>query len=518
MKSVLSTAPRKFLTHCLGLLARFFVASRSQIFVPICSLGAPRSGSKSPAHWASYFCGAVLSALALAACLGLGRLAAEEKTYTDKVDLPSSPFSEAATAVKQRPLGGGWTFTLGGSTQLRAQALDNRRDFDFGGNDEDFSLLERTRLNAAFAKDDLFKVFVEAQDAHEFWRDRLPGTNPNEDALDLYQGYLEFSLLKDIADMPALRIRLGRQELFYGTEVLFGDRDWFNTGQSFDLARVTWRPEAFEIDFFAGRPVAFDHRNPDAPAPHTNLAGANLKFLDAPARHRMEAYAYYRGDEETRFNSEHNGHGPEHLGTLGGLASAPFFGRWDYRVEAMGQFGSRGGDPVRAWLGTAELGYTFPLGWRRVRLAVKQTLASGDRSPVDGVQETFDILFGDPFEHTGKLLAVDGRNLNQFAAKLEARVWQGGLVAVDFHRFRLFQERDALYQGANGMPLRRDATGRAGGWAGHELDVQITHRFNENVSLSGGGFFFMPGRLFEKSGNGGHDASRNLFLMLRLSF
>ncbi|MCZ7648918.1 MAG: hypothetical protein M5U26_27290 [Planctomycetota bacterium] len=68
----LSTAPQKFLTHCLGLWPRLFVAPQSQIFVPICSLGAPRSGAKCPAHWASYFNGTVLSACVL----GLTALAA----------------------------------------------------------------------------------------------------------------------------------------------------------------------------------------------------------------------------------------------------------------------------------------------------------------------------------------------------------------------------------------------------------------------------------------------------------
>lgn len=442
----------------------------------------------------------------------------EKKTYVEKEDLLYAPFSDAARAVKDRPLGGGWSFTLGGSSQVRGQALDNRRDFTFGRNDEDASLLERVRLSAGFEHGDLFKAHVEVQDAWEFWRDHLPGPNANENALDVYQGYIEFGLLKDIADMPALRIRLGRQELSFGTELLFGDRDWFNTGQSFDLARVIWRPEAFEIDFFAGRPVEQDHLNLDQASSHTNIGGINLKFLDAPARHRMEAYAYYKGDEKTRFDGEHGSHGPAHLLTVGGLVSAPFFKRWDYRVEAMGQFGSRGGDKVLAWLETAELGYTIPIGWRSVRLAVKQSLISGDHDPGDGEQETFDPLFADPFEHLGKILAVDGRNINQFGAKLHARVWRSGLIELDYFRFRLLEERDALYQSVNGRPLRRDPTGRAGSDVGQELDLQVTHRFHENLSVSGGVFLFQPGRLFEKSGNRGDDTARNIFLMVRVGF
>src|SRR5262245_37540365 len=103
--------------------------------------------------------------------------------YDEKPEIPSTPFSDALSRIKNMPLGAGFRASIGGSTQQRFQAVDNRRDFNYGLNDEDASLLSRERLNLDVFRDDrLFRFFFEAQDAHEFWRDELPNhkSQPNE--------------------------------------------------------------------------------------------------------------------------------------------------------------------------------------------------------------------------------------------------------------------------------------------------------------------------------------------------
>lgn len=439
-------------------------------------------------------------------------------SYKQKNELPDTPFSRAAKAVKNRPIGAGWTFSLGGSAQQRFQKLDNRRDFDFGRNDEDFSLLSRERLNAEFKRGTLFKAFIEVQDAHEFWRDRLPGTNPNENALDIYQAYGELGLLNDVVDKPSLIFKLGRQELVLGSKHLFSDNDWLNLGQVYDLGRITWRPDGFDIDAFAGWPVIQDHRNPDSPSSHFNLSGVNVKALGIPQGHVVEGAIVYKWSDKVNFRGERGIRDGVQLWTLAGRAQGRFFKRWDYELDAALQTGERGEDNVAAWSGFATVGYTWKMGWwRTLRLAAQYSRSSGDKDPRDGISQTFDSLFADQFRFHSKLLAAGNKNLEDLAARLTAKVWNGGTLEIDYHLFRLDKATDAFYQ-ANGTALRRSLAGRGGREAGTEFDFQATHAFHENLSISGGVFIFDPGRLFKSTGNRGNDNATSFFFMVRTSF
>jgi hypothetical protein len=272
--------------------------------------------------------------------------------YLEKTDAPDTPFSDAAAAVKNRPIGAGVTFSLGGSLQHRYQALDNRRDFTYSQNDEDFSLLARERLNLDVRHEGAgLRAFFELQDAREFFRDDLPGTNPNQNALDIYQAFVEYGTMIDVVDKPALLFRFGRQEFTLGKEKLFSDNDWLNTGQSYDMGRIIWRPDGFQIDAYAGWPVVQDHNNFDAPTENVTFAGLNLKALGIPRGHVVEGYANYKFNEKTDLVGERGIKGPERLLVLGGRADGRFLKRFDYDIETNMQFGERGEDNVRAWFG-----------------------------------------------------------------------------------------------------------------------------------------------------------------------
>ena len=438
-------------------------------------------------------------------------------SYWQKTDLPDTPFSKAAAAVKNRPIGGGFALSLAGSLQHRFQKLDNRRDFTHRGNDEDVSLLARERISLDLRRGHLVRGFLEVQDAHEFWRDRLPGANPNENALDIYQAFGELGLLDDVVDKPALVFRVGRQELVLGGRHLFSENDWLNIGQSFDLIRTIWRPDGFQVDAFAGWPVVADHRNPDSPSSHVNLAGINLQALGIPLGHHVEGALVYKWNEKTNLRGERGILDAERLWTLTGLANGNFLKRCDYGLEVALQTGERGEDNCMAWSAFGTVGYTQPFGWRSLRMALQYSQSSGDKDPRDGISQTFDPLFADQFRFHGKLLVAGPKNLEDLSVRIQARLWRGGLLEIDHHTYHLLQATDAFYQ-ANGRPLRRNLRGQGGREAGREIDFQITHSFHENLSISGGLFLFDPGRLFSRSGNRGDDNASSVFFMVRTSF
>src|SRR5262249_37894543 len=157
----------------------------------------------------------------------------------------------------------------------------------------------------------------------------LPPPNLNENTLDVYQAYIEIGLMPDIVDKPSLVLKVGRQELVYGSEHFFSDNDWVNIGQNFDVAKLIWRPDGFQFDFVAGWPVIQDDRNADSPSSHRNLALAHMTALGIPQNHTVEAFFAYVWNDKTEFIGEAGNVGPEHLYTLSGRAAGKFWKRFD---------------------------------------------------------------------------------------------------------------------------------------------------------------------------------------------
>jgi hypothetical protein len=437
--------------------------------------------------------------------------------YSDKPDLPNTPFSDAAAKVKNVPIGGGWDWSLGGSLQTRFQTLDNRRDFRYDRNDEDFSIQNRVRINTEFKYSDVVRVFVEGQDAHEFFRDRLPGANPNENSFDLYQAYVEVGILKDVADMPSLIFKVGRQEFQLGREYLVGDKDWFNRGQVFDMAKVTWRPDGFDVLFFGGAPVIFDDHNWDKTG-FARFGGAWLRAVGLPTGHLIEGGIIYRANEHNTFVGENGQKGAERIWYFTSRAEGHFASRWDYALELTANRGTRGDNQLHGYRGDANLGYTIPFGWRNLRIGGAYTLASGDGRPGDSRIDRFDSFFPDPFIFHGKLFVAAGVNLVDYTAKLRSVAWRNGLIEIDYHRLYLQQSRDAMFDAASFTAARRDPTGDSGKDLGHAIDIQLTHKFHENLLLTGGAFMHQPGHYFTRTGSKGDDFARNYFMMVRVGF
>lgn len=449
------------------------------------------------------------------------RLAAEE--WNPDGDTPTSgPLSDAARAVKDRPIGAGFTFSMGGSSQELFQKIDNQRRTFFQPTEDNFSWLARERVNVEIKQGTLFRTFLEVQDARlnfgAGWGTVVDSARHRDLFLDVYQAYAELGLMPDIVDQPSLVFRVGRQELVLEGRHLFSENDWLNTGQTFDLARAIWRPEGFQVDAFTGWPVKFDRDNLKLPNTPENLAGVNLKALGVPFKQSIEGLLVYTWNNKDAFSGERGGMDDEKLWTLSGRAAGRFFRRWDYEAVASLQAGQSGGDEVRAWSGFANVGYTFKLDYfRTLRVAAQYSEDSGDKNPHDGTSQTFDPLFGDRFIFHSKLLAIGGKNLDDLAARLTAKVWKGGMIEMDYHFFWLNQARDALYE-ASGDDNRRVLTGRAGRSLAQEMDLQVTHSFNSNLSISSGLFLLEPGHYFKRTNNHSTNDASSLNFVVKTSF
>jgi hypothetical protein len=123
------------------------------------------------------------------------------------------------------------TFDLGGQARLRYEYGDGFtiKGYEPGGHDQ--LLLERVRLDLAARFWDRPRLFLQLQDVHPFLtklgQADFPTSSPIEDTLDIRQLYAEW--LK-IGDSP-FGFRIGRQQIAYGDQRVFGPGNWGNTGR-----------------------------------------------------------------------------------------------------------------------------------------------------------------------------------------------------------------------------------------------------------------------------------------------
>jgi hypothetical protein len=229
----------------------------------------------------------------------------------------------------------------------------------------DYSAVEqRTRLGvkADFTND--VSTFIEF-DSYNNWgtnfrSNYLTGIDSRGDAdVSLFQAYINIDKMWG----APLSLRVGRQELSFGSQWLVGPRDFgfFWTGISFDAVRATYAGDSFTVDAWAAKLAeSFGNLGKN----DTDFYGvyATCKAIE---NHTFDAYWMALSD-----NTPGMGDTLFHTTGLRGAGKCAAF---DYDMEVAYQFGSNDaagftfGDPnvkVDVWGGKIDLGYTVDTTWQ----------------------------------------------------------------------------------------------------------------------------------------------------------
>jgi hypothetical protein len=391
------------------------------------------------------------------------------------------------------------TLDLGGQVRLRYEHDDgfSLKGYEPGGSDD--LLLERVRLEltARFSKRSRF--FVQLQDAHAFLTrlgaSDFPRSSPIEDTLDLRQLYLEWLQLGG----SPIGLRLGRQQIAYGDQRVFGPGNWGNTGRfAGHGAMLTLETAALGADLWVGQPLQYrSDRWPNGQLPDflTFVTYVHLNHLPF----RLDLFYALKFDGSGSVAGE-AGEGDLLSHTLGLQLEGTALGWLDYSGTFIGQLGSQAGDTIRAFGANARLGVTIPLPLRP-RLAAQLTWGSGDEDPRDGVHNTFDGVFGgrDIFFY-GYLNLFFWANLRDYEADLHLEPVRGLRLFVEYHYFTLDRPRDAWY--STGLKAQRqDPAGLSGLELGHELDLRAVYTLLGHRELMAGYGRFFPGTFVRATGS-----------------
>jgi hypothetical protein len=396
--------------------------------------------------------------------------------------LPGAAWCKAPSL--QSLLGDPDDITVAGSVRVRYETLDGQPRAGFRLNDEQIAL--RTTLSAEYRSGG-FRAGGEIYDSRAYL-DKIGSTiSANEvNTFELVQAYLGADIKSPFGKGTSAAVRVGRMMLNLGSRRLVAADDYRNTTNGYtgiradlkmrggtaatliytlpqirlpdDLPsvrdhRTRWDRESFDLRLWGGliaRPATLAGAT-------TELSYFRLQERDSPGR-------------PTRDRNLHT--------VAARLIRDPRAGAWDFEVEGVYQFGGiRSGLAatasrldVGAWFVHADIGYTFT-GPMKLRLSAEYDHASGD-GPKRGYGR-FDTLFGmrrADLAPSGIYNALSRANIVTPGVRAEIAPTKRLDAFAVYRPMWLAARQDAF--SSTGV---RDASGRSGRFAGHQVEARLRY-------------------------------------------
>lgn len=391
----------------------------------------------------------------------------------------------AKTPRLQQAIGNPTDLTITGSVRLRYEGLTGQPRINLPPSDEQIAL--RTTLAVEYKATPHFRIGAEMYDSRAWLGEPGSSVNANDvNTLEVVQAYIA----GDFAASKGTRVALqaGRFVLNLGSRRLVAADDYRNTTNGYTGLRA-------DIKTRDGTNATLIYTLPQVRLPEDqasvlrNRSGLDKESFDLRlwggliwrprtvfgATVETSYFRLQERDKPGRLSRDRDLH------TIGArLIREPASGKADFEVEGAWQFGQVSASTqatartldVDAWFLHADAGYTIP-GPARLRLSVEYDRASGD-GPGRSYGR-FDTLFGmrrADFSPSGVLAAIGRTNINSPGVRAEVAPGKRFDASASYRPMWLAERTDAF--ATTGV---RDASGRAGSFAGHQLEGRMRYWF-----------------------------------------
>ena len=257
-----------------------------------------------------------------------------------------------------------------------------------GPHDQNGYTFQRYMLHTDIHWSDRLRIFVQLKSGLEYGRTGGPRP-PDRDTLDINQAFAEVALRTGARGK--LTLRVGRQEIMFGSSRLVSVREGPNVHQAFDGARLSWLSREWQIEAFAVKPVQTNLGIlDDSPEHRRSLWGvyAVRPFRTLP-NGRIDIYYFGIDNKRVRFDQ---GLGRDQRHSAGTRISGSGQS-WDYNYEGVVQWGRFAAGNIRAWTASSDNGFRIESLPFQPRVGLKADIISGDRDPSDRTLGTFNALY-----------------------------------------------------------------------------------------------------------------------------
>jgi len=382
----------------------------------------------------------------------------------------------------------GWYLSMGGEIRQR---YENYQNPGFGSDPKDDNgyLLQRYLLHADSHFGSRFRLFVQLQSGIENGRNGGPRLT-DEDIIDLHQAFGDLILFKGAHSQ--LTLRVGRQEIEFGSGRLIGASEGLNLRRAFDGGRVTYKLGRWTFNSTLLRPVLLKRDAFDDVPDHTQLEWGAGGLRPRANNKGSVAFYYFGLDKKTAFFGPQRGRELRHTfgnrwwGSVGAL---------DYDSEFIGQFGRFNGQDIVAGATSHELGWNWREAPLKPRLGGKFDLVSGGSSPGTTLN-TFNALFPNPV-YAGRNALLGPANLSDAGPNVRLALGKKSNVTLDSPVYWRTSTHDGLYSFA-GIPIRPGNRSNAR-YIGIQPGLQAEYRFSPHITANIAYSHFFVGRFFRET-------------------
>jgi hypothetical protein len=367
-----------------------------------------------------------------------------------------------------------WNGAYGGEVREQYELFRNE-EWGRQPADGDGYQLQRYMLHAEIKHGTRWRLFGELKSGIDVGRVGGPRAT-DADHLDLHQGFVEVVFRPSGA---VLTLRVGRQELSYGSQRLISVRETPNVRQSFDGIKGVVDLGAWRIDAFASRPATtavgiFDDKTDAGRA----LWGAYVVRTLDPAK-QSGVDLYYLGYQRSPATFV-QGSATEHRHSIGARYWATG-ARVDRNFEAVAQFGTFGSSRISAWTLASDTGVRMNDG-TGPRVGLRADVTSGDANAADDRLGTFNAMFPKG-AYFGLVTTAGPANHIDLHPEIAFRPTSRLAVTANWLFYWRYRTADGIY-GVAGQVLVRPTAAAQSRFVGQAPGVEITVEPARNLTVT----------------------------------
>lgn len=303
-----------------------------------------------------------------------------------------------------------------------------------------------------------------------------PNRSIDENRLDVHQAFLDLYLIQN--EQTKLTLRIGRQELLYGSQRIIAVREGPNNRQSFDAVKVYYISNRWQVDFYYAQPLInkpnlFD----DASNTNRKVWSGYAVGKKIPILGNVDAYYIGYYNSLARFN----GVVGEELRHSLGVRIWQKNTHWSYDLEALYQLGNFGNQRINAYTASANITYSLKKDKISPVFGLKTEIISGDRQKTDLQQNTFNPLFPRG-AYFGLAALIGPANLIDFHPLFEINLAPKLVLGMDYDIFWRYSLQDGIY-GPNAALIYGDSNS-TNTHIGNQLGLNLEYSPTKHLSFA----------------------------------
>ena len=380
--------------------------------------------------------------------------------------------------------------TLGGEIRFRPEGFRIRGVGDIPSTRDGY-FLQRYLFGADFHLSRRFRVFTEIQSG--LINGKLNSPRPTDkNSLDLHQAFFEWK--EKLRGDREFSLRVGRQELAIGSSRLISASPGLNVKRSFDGAVLALKANGWRLEGGIARLVGLSQGVFDDLPDHEQTFWGIAATRKSPRFKQGQLGFYYLGLDRAR-SVYAQGIGRDQRHTLGAKWSGSG-ARFDLNYDAIFQWGSFSGAPVRAWAFSTETGYRISQRHWKPRFSIRADTASGDKDPADPRLQAFNPLFPGN-SYAGAVGLLGPTNLTDLTPALTMVPHRRLVLIVECPNYWRTSLQDGIY--STDLRLLVPPSAGEGRYVGSNPGIAPIWQVTRHITVQGAITRFLSGGFLERT-------------------